>query len=240
MEAKHTNKLFFSKYAYRFVIKSPHISCIRYPEQQQITALFNSETYEEYLTKAQYKKRSWVTWEDADMIQRGLWKSRFVINKILEFKEKYKNKNSDFIVRLESNTCGVYSNNKEMFEDGCAIFKNEICELTWPKSEQHLKFLLDNPMNEIVEVYPYNKYRYRINLRDKRLSTDQKENFRDWVQTYGTLKITDDTLRKIKLGGYNLNGKFLYSTNKEMMLLLQLYLGDAIKSITEFKLEKDI
>ena len=56
----------------------------------RLTALFNSETYEEYLTKAQYRKRSWVTWQDADMTQRGLWKSRFVINKILEFKEKYK------------------------------------------------------------------------------------------------------------------------------------------------------
>jgi hypothetical protein len=240
LKAKHTNKLFFSKYAYRFVIKSPHISCIRYPEQKQITALFNSETYEEYLANAQYRKKMWRTWQDTDVITKGLWKSRFVINKVFEFKEKYQNKHNDFTIRLESNTCGVYSNDKEMFENGCAIFKNEICELTWPKNERHLKFLLDNPTNEIVEAYPYNKYRYRVNLRDKRLTTDQKENFKDWIKTYSNLKISDETLRRIKLGGYNLNGKFLYSTNKEMMLLLQLYLGDAIKSITEFKLEKDI
>jgi hypothetical protein len=43
---------------------------------------------------------------------RRTWESRFLIYKVLTYKEKIANSGVKFIMRLESDTCGFYFNNE--------------------------------------------------------------------------------------------------------------------------------
>ena len=239
MNANHTHKLFFGKYAYRVTIRCPHISGIRYPDSEHIANLFKVESYKEYVQSMKYRPSAIVA-DIENRKMRRTWESRFLIYKVLTYKEKIANSGVKFTMRLESDTCGFYFNNEEVFNDMCRVFKDSLYDISWPKDSIHLNYLLSNPTNEIVNNYPHNKYQYRINLRNVIVPKAMREGFKDWVENYSDLKISETAIKSIESGGFNLNGKFLYSTNKEMMLLLQMYLGDAIKSITEFKLEKEI
>lgn len=236
MKAQHTNKLFFNKYLYKATVYCPRIAFIRYPKDKVFSALTKSENFNEFLAKGgNTLKNRWDQTRPKDM-----WENRFTIYKIMQMREKLYSQNTEFTMRLETSHCGFYLNDKDLFDDICKQFKDIVVDISWPTDEKHGTYLLNNPTHEIVNNYPHGKYRYRINLRNKFLSSDVRQGFKDWIKNYPDLEITDITLNSIKNGGYDLNGKFLYSTNKDIMLLLQMYLSDAVKSITEFKLRKEL
>ena len=242
MKANHTHKLFFRKYAYKATIRCPRVAVIRYPDHQNLTFLSKAETFGEYCNLLRKTKQGFLltTWDNETQHTKRLWEARFLIFKILSMKEKLLNQGVSFTLRLESDTCGFYTNDAQSWNEVCRMFKDNIIDICWPKDNKHLNYLLTNPTNEIVKDYPYQKYQYRINLRSVMLPNSLRENFREWVNSYNDVKISDITINTVEKGGYTLNGKFLYSTNKKMMLLLQMYLGNAIKDITEFKLEKEL
>ena len=82
---------------------------------------------------------------------------------------------------------------------------------------------------------------YLYDMYSLYLNSNDGESFGDWIKNYkGELKASDNLITGIKRGYYFSDGKFLYSTNSEMMLLLQMYLGDAIRNIQEYITEDEL
>ena len=84
----------------------------------------------------------------------------------------------------------------------------------------------------------YNKYRYKINIK---LRGKNATGFGDWIKNYqGEIKASEKLLQGIARGYYYQDGKFVYSTDKDMMLLLTLYLGTYVQSVNEYITEAEL
>jgi len=243
LKTHHTSKLFFKRFKYKAVVKTPQTSFIRYASKKDIENLFSAESREQWngITSPLsygYGSFSVGTLHDYnDKQHKRVWNNRFTLYKLFNWiNEHYDNKNHQ--IRNEGDKLALFTNSKETWESFCGAFKNEINELVWPKNEKHEKYLDENPTHIICKSLPYNKYRYKINLRGR---VSRQEGFEEWIQNYkGDVKASSNLLDGIKRGYYYSDGKFLYSTNSEMMLLLQMYLGDIIRSTQQYITEAEL
>lgn len=236
--AQHTRKLHYGKYLYRITLYIPHVSWLRYSKQKEINSLYNSESYEEFLAKSSKRyKYSFITDDKwSKQRNRAVWNNRFIFYKLFNLIQEQK-KINDFTVRLESDTIGFYLNSKELWETLCKQFKDYVDELSWP--QEGTEHLLTKNI-QIVKKYPYNMYKYKINLKRGIVNENVKNNFSDWIKQYPEFKTSDKTINAIERGYLNGNGKFLYSTNLKNVLLLQMFLGELTGNTTTYKLESEI
>jgi len=241
--AQHTNKLFWSRYLYKFTVRLPQISFLRYGKNKVFESLFKCETYEQWQSvqlKDVYRYRYMLNPDAAGKERLELWNKRFQLFKFVNFINKHKINGVDLRVRYESDTASVCTNNKDLFDEGVALLTGDVIELFWPKSDKHSEFLVNNPHYEIVEKYPYNKFMYKVELKGyQRIDRAIIHNIDQWFKNYSSLQITKDALEQLK-EGFMANGKFIYSTNEKDMLLLQMLLGNLIKRIVTYKLESEI
>jgi len=243
LKTQHTSKLFFKKYKYKAVVTTPQTSFIRYASKKDIENLFSAESREQWTGITSplsygYGSFSVGTLHDyKDKQHKRVWDNRFNLYKLFNWlNENYDNKNHQ--IRNEGDKLALFTNDKATWESFCDAFKNQITELVWPKNEKHEAYLNKNPTHIICKNLPYNKYRYKINLRGR---VARQDGFKEWIQNYkGDIKASGNLLDGIKRGYYFSDGKFLYSTNSEMMLLLQMYLGDSIRSIQQYITEAEL
>ena len=238
MKTNHTTKLFFKKFKYKAVVTTPATGFIRYASRKDIDSLFNAERLEEWpgvLGPLSYDYSNFTIGSVHDhksQRRKQIWDNRFTLYKLFNWISKNYETNTHKI-RNEGDKLAFFTNDKTLWEDFYRCFKKEITELVWPKNDTHSNYLDENPNTVICKELPYGKYRYKINLRRH---TSKISNFNEWIENYkGDLKASGN-LQK----GYWYDGKFLYSTNNEIMLLLTLYLGDAIRDVQQFKLEAEI
>lgn len=236
MKINHTSKLFFRKFLYKIELHIPSVCMLRYGNGDIMRTLFESETFEQFNRKVDrlpFFNRKYNN-------VKTYWENRFRYHKLVKMRQELVDWEMDHQFRFESSKVGIYVNDHNQFERICRIFHDDVIGLSWPKNQNAVRYLRENPTNEIVDSLPHNKFRYKINLRNGKVPTQVKENFSDWIKQYPDMQITDIMAQKIRKGGYSLNGKFIYSTNTENMLLLQMFLGDLIKDVTEYKLTKEI
>jgi len=243
LKTQHTNKLFFKRFKYKAVVSTPQTSFIRYASRKDIDSLFNAESLEQWggvkdRISYGYSSFSLGTLHDwQSKSQRRIWDNRFTLYKLYNWIQQHYN-TEHHKIRNEGDRLAFFTNNKATWENFCGAFKNEIAELVWPKDEHHEDYFEKYPNNIICKRLPYDKYRYKINLRGHVVRQD---GFGEWIKNYkGDLKASGSLIDGIKRGYYYSDGKFLYSTNSEMMLLLQMYLGDSIKNIQEYITEAEL
>jgi len=243
LKMQHTSKLFFKKYKYKAVVTTPQTSFIRYASRKDIERLFNAESQEQWsgITSPLsygYSKFSLGSLSDYKQKQhKRVWDNRFTLYKLFNWiNENYDTKHHK--IRNEGDKLAFFTNDKDLWENFCGTFKNQISEIIWPKNDRHERYFDENPNNIICQRLPYDKYRYKINLKG---NVVKQQGFGDWIKNYkGELKASSSLIDGIKRGYYYSDGKFLYSTNSEMMLLLQLYLGEAIRNIQEYITEAEL
>ena len=243
LKTQHTNKLFFKRFKYKAVVQTPQTSFIRYATRKDIDALFSAEKLEQWQGvqgPLSYGYSNFTIGSIHDyksQSRKRVWNNRFTLYKLFNWITTNYNTN-DHKIRNEGDKLAFFTNDKKLWEDFCGTFKNEISELVWPKNEQHEQYFNEHPNNIICKQLPYNKYRFKINLCGEVV---RNEGFGDWIKNYkGELKASDNLIKGIKRGYYYSDGKFLYSTNSEMMLLLQMYLGDTIRNIQEYITEEEL
>ena len=241
LNAQHTNKLFWGKYLYKVVLKLPRISALRYGvKYTTLNSLWNCNTLEEWLQQSASGFRYTYPEERNLEAKKLLWKNRFELYKFVLLVNEYNDQKVDIRYRYEGDTAGIYFNESRIYNELVQKLTNIIDTIVWPKSDHHAKFLLSNPTTELVKEYPYKKYQYKICLRNyKSIDNSVKENFEEWIKNYPDFKISEMGLKQIRTG-FVRNGKFIYSTNTKDMLLLQMFLGDTIKEIINYKLEREI
>jgi len=239
---QHTSKLFFNKFKYKAVVKTPRTSYLRYASRSEIEKLFSAERLEEWSGISNpnhsyhYANMNLDLHEGRYKANKEVWENRFTLYKLYNWITT--NYNKDSKIRNEGNKLAFYTNDESLWLDLTNTFKNEINEIVWPKNEAHSKFFDENPTTIICKKLPYDKYRYKINLRGKVV---HQAGFSEWISNYnGELKASGNLTNSIRRGYLYSDGKFLYSTNSEMMLLLQMYLGDTIRNIQEYITEAEL
>lgn len=243
MKTQHTTKLFFKCFKYKAVVTTPQTSFIRYASRRDIESLFQAESLEQWYRPFDrlsygYSTLSLDSLNDyRSKTRKSVWANRFTLYKLfIWINNNYLPKESK--IRNEGDKLAFFTNNKEIWLNFCAEFKNEITELVWPKDEIQDQYFDEYPNNIICKQLPYGKYRYKINLKG---TVTKNEGFADWIKNYnGEIKASDNLLTGIKRGYYYSDGKFLYSTNSEMMLLLQMYLGDTIQNVQQYITEDEL
>jgi len=125
-------------------------------------------------------------------------------------------KASDFRLRIEYNTVGVFSNNKTWLKK-IARMANNAKEFYEPLDES----LLTDP-NVIVLKRPID-FEYRVTLAS---NCKVDTGFADWVATNtDKVKATQWTLQKIRRGVY-VGGLYFYARDKKIVNLIQLMIGN--------------
>ena len=243
MKTRHTTRLFFKRFKYKAVVQTPATSFIRYASKKDIENLFKAERLEEWqglqnaLTYGygHFSLSSLHDWKSKQ--HKRIWENRFTLYKLFNWiNANYDTQNHK--IRNEGDRLAFFTNDKKLWESFCGTFKDELSELVWPKSDIHSKYFNDNPNSVICKNLPYDKYRYKINLRGQVV---RQEGFKEWIENYnGELKASGNLLKGIERGYYYSDGKFLYSTDSEMMLLLQMYLGNTIRNIEQYITEAEL
>ena len=246
MKTTHTNKLFWNKFTYKITLRIPSISNLRDLSKKDAEYLVTSDSYEQWMmTRKRICPSLYIPSYDKDASEwiikreKRLWKNRFVVYKLFEFLNEMSLQGIDFNKRIENDKISIAFNDEEYFNKGCSAFAHIISEIAWPKDQTIANYLLANPDHEIVKKYPYRKFQYKINLRSYFRQARGKGEIKKWIKQYDGIKVSDLTLEELDKG-FTTNGKFLYVTDQKMMLLLELALGETIKSTTTYKLESEI
>lgn len=243
MKTQHTNKLFWNKFTHKISIKIPFVSTIRYLSKDDLADLITAETFEVWMSKRKVRSsRTYFSSGISSIVdhltkrEKALWKNRFLLYKLITFLNDLK-QHTEYTKRTEGDYFNLFLNDHEQFEKCCRLFPDNIRELVWPKDDNIASYLLTNPKINVVKQLPYKKYKYKVNLKSYYYS--EPKQIREWLANYDDIKISDTTISQLEKGRIT-NGKFLYVTNNKSMLLLQMYLGDIFRDITEFKLESEI
>lgn len=237
MKTSHTTKLFYKKYKYKAVVKTPRTSFIRYAKRSDIESLFNAERMEQWkgigdLNYA-YSSLSLGINDNRHKSHKEIWENRFTLYKLYNWIQKHY-VHEVHKIRNEGDKLGFFTNDKVVWENFCGTFKDHLHEMVWPKNKKQEDYFTNNPNNIICQRLPYDKYRFKINLRGRLV---RQTGFEEWVENYaGELKAS----KKLIENSYYSDGRFLYSTDSEMLLLLQMYLGDSIRNTQQYITEAEI
>jgi len=228
LKVQHTKRLHWNKYLYKVTLYVPRVAWLRY-NKNLLSTLCNCETLLEWRQKNPLKPVVWLTNDRQDDMERDLWENRFTLYKIAHFR----NNCDEHHVRLDDNKITYFTSNTEDYEQFCRLFKDFVIELQFP--EEGKEHLLEEHV-EYVEKFPHGKYKYKTYF--KPYWNSPREGFGEWIRQYPDIKITKQVIKTIERG-YMPNGKFFYSTNTDMMLLLQLYLGTQLGKTVTYKLESE-
>jgi len=244
MKVEHTRKLFYKKFPYKATIKLKEAGFIRYANRKDLERLFIADRFEEwggvrFGFESQYA--SYVR-QDRFLTKRNqsIWNGRFRLFALYKWldtnRKEYPN---DINIRNEGDSFTIFTTYKDVWENFVSEFKDHVNEIVWPKDDNHTQYLLDNPNNIICTNLPYGKYRYKVNLKTKH--DGGLKGLRGWIKNYdGEIQVAESLLDDLERGYTYLENRGLYIMDNSMITLLQMFLGNNVRSITEYITEDEL
>ena len=239
MKASHTRKLFYKKFLYKAAIRTNETGFIRYAHRTDIERLFSSERYEDWGGRIQEWRDPYAgyTWRNAsykDQRNKRIWQNRFTLYALYNWVNQNKAEfPGDLNIRNEGDKFAIFTSHKEVWDDFTKTFNQYVCELVWPKNDEHKQYLLNNPSNVICNDLPFGKYRYKVNLKNRIESSIQ--GFDEWVKNYGgEIHVGESLQRSINQGRVYLENCGFYINDSSLITLIQMYLGNNVRDVTEY------
>ena len=210
---KNTSKLFFDKYVYKISLNTVLAAEFRYKNLPRTIAKIQTLAVQIEKTKE-------------GKIQLGTYYRKFVnVNDIFHVSRlcNILKDQSDYGIRVEGESLGVYTNNENVISDIEKLGK--IRDISKPANDTVKTFLLSNPNSIIAKQYTH-KYRVTVNpLRDA------SESFHQWDEKIPSIKLLRRT--------YHTEGYF-YAANEKTLGMCKIFLGDKIRRVDEMFLESEI
>lgn len=207
---KLTKKLFFKKYVFKVAIKTPLASLFRGNRPAAIKA--NLDLLEDKLNRSKGMR-----------VQVGPHWSRTLASrddvlvgaKILEHLEELK----DYVVRVESDTLGIYFNDSDYLDIFTNIPGIVIEEISEPFDDTAKNYLLTHPGVIIRSEY---SHKYKVTIKSL---YHENENFKSWAAKYDKIKLMPSN--HYKYGGH------FYVADDKMLSLCRLYMSDKVVKVEE-------
>jgi len=163
---------------------------------------------------------------ESGMIRIGLYNKKTVTADDVFYAIKICNilqRQKDYVVRVEGNCLGIYTNEDSVISDINALGK--IKEISTPSNNSIKAFLLSNPNSIIAKKYTH---KYRVTVNPLRESC---ENFHQWAEKIPSIKLLKRT--------YRTEGYF-YAANENTLSMCKIFLGNKISRVNELFLENEI
>lgn len=220
---KHeTTKLFYNKYLYRLGIYNPIASIFRNKNFSYASTVLDKlqANYEDGLPLE-------VTYV---MRKQPIRVSDFLDAQVLynDF-SRYKD---DYLLRIEANTIGVYSNDKEWLKRVAYKLKNKK-DFTEPQAE--LVEFLRNNTNTIIVDNNFG-FEYKITLGNNRCPPT----FADWLEkNRDKVKVTNQLIEDIRHGNY-VSSRYFYARSENVLMLVRLIILDNMQRVDKLVSKQDI
>jgi hypothetical protein len=210
MYQKKTTKLFFNRFVYKVAVRTPLSTLFRGKNlpntRQQIEVLAdrfsNNRVSSTNITNG-WRSRQQATSTDV-----------FVGLLLLDQLESL----SDFTLRVENSTLGLYSNDLDFISKITNIVNIDVEEIAVPETDEVRDFLLSNPKAIIRGEYTH---KYKVTITGL---WDSADNFKEWAVKLPKIKTTNN---KYKYGGH------FYVADEKTLSLCHIFLADKIRKVEQ-------
>jgi len=145
-------------------------------------------------------------------------------------------------VRVENATMSIFCKNEKLFYEMELDLAKWLREIHAPANREELDFLMTQNKRRIVcNMFPYEKYHYRIRLKST-MDIELRKKFKIWIEKYGDkASIANHTKQWFGNGqsGYGWNPAILIEDSATLSMAL-LFLGGNARYIEEFVLRSSI
>ena len=163
---------------------------------------------------------------------------------LLIFKSKLEQfKDKDIKLRFEYNQVSIFCNDKDLFKDLETMFTDWTNCVWEPETKEEETFLVTSGKRKcLCKKYPKGLYRYKAYFNKKDMDLDKRNSFYEWIMKYDANIMTVANKTKAWLLGkeFFIESPFLYVSDKKMLSMVCMRLGNGVKLIEEFILESDI
>ena len=210
MYQKKTTKLFFNKFVYKVAVRTPLSTLFRgknlLDTRQQIQVL--SERFTNRQISSTNITNGWRSRQQATSADV------FIGLMLLDQLESL----SDFTLRVENSTLGLYCNDLDFISKITNINEIDVEEIAVPETDEVRDFLLSNPKSIIRGEYTH-KYKVTINAL-----WESADNFKEWAVKLPKIKTTGN---KYRFGGH------FYVADEKTLSLCHIFLADKIRKVEQ-------
>jgi hypothetical protein len=221
LKTLETKKLFYRKYPYKVACRiQGGYYVARYGQDAVLKAMEWNKKYANNTYDYRVGGGTKLNYDDLD--------------KFANLSRKYLVRD-DIRVRAEGRHFNLFSMDKDTHEQIIKDLGNWVMEVTEPKNDKDLEYLLANKsVKVIVDQFPYEHYKYKIVLKST-MKADQRVRFNGWLNKYTEKDIlvsSITTQRWMDDKKQWAQNPFIYVSDDGVRTLVELYLG-ANKSRTE-------
>ena len=222
MQKHETTKLFYNKYLYKLGISNPIASIFRNKNWAYTSTVLDKlqANYEEGLPL----QVTYVMRVQPLTVQHFL-DAQVLYNELSRCKD-------DYLIRVESNTLNLYSNDKNWLKKLSYKIKNTV-DFVEPRSE-FVEYLKANT-NTIIVDKDF-EYGYKVTLGGNSVPTT----FSDWlINNRDKVKVSNQLIKDIQNKQY-LAGRYFYLRSENVLMLVKLIIVDSIQRIDRLVSKQDI
>jgi hypothetical protein len=219
MKISKTTKLFYGKWPYKVSVHTRGAHLIRFYGADILIRRFDDSN-----DNFRYHGLKPHDLKDLEKCARGVLKLKSIPN------IKY---------RYEGGTINLFTDTMEVFNVICNTFLSKIVQVWQPSNDSEIQHLKNNINHIIVDVLPYNKYKYKILLKYNTPAAI-RESVVKWLENNpGSTRPSNATKRFLNCRSY-IQSPFIYIEDDKTLMMLQLIAGEQIKKTEKYIIRTDI
>lgn len=145
--------------------------------------------------------------------------------------------NQDLHIRTEGSHFNIFCQDQLLFDQLIQNLMPWIKGIYSPANGQELKAISQHGNTiHLCNQLPYDQYQFKVSFRST-IARNTKENFLSWAKNIGNdrIKISKSTVNWLENSGSRwFSGPFMYVSNRKDLMMVELFLGQDIKEVTEY------
>ena len=215
MKVYQTNRLFYGKWLYRVETSVPGANLLKRWGVEETIKFCNDPNDSRY-------RRSWAPVDKAQLL-KYVKVAGYLFDKGVQ-------------MRAEWSTLNYYTSDLSLYKDIQLTLKDWVVSLTEPISDADIESLQAKESLVLCNELPHGKFKYRLYMRYQ-MPGHQKINFLNWLKNYkDTVQPSKTTLKWLEGRSPYMQDPFIYVSDRNNLLMVNLFLSGHVKKVEEFVL----
>lgn len=229
MSKQKINKLFYNKWPFKIECFIKGGSRVKYAGPEKIRMWANLDNFPWYTESSRFG-HNYQHREQVD---------KFDLLKFANQVEPFMQMPDDIKIRAEGAHFNLFCKDPEIKDKICGALHPWIREVFGPDTQEELEFLLDNNRKVICNHLPYNKFKFKVVLKDYVEDVNKKNALYNFLlkQDPDSIKISNDTVRWFNHASVYKQDPFFYIVDDKQLVFIRLVFND-IKTVYEY-VERD-